>query len=118
MSDRDEARETDGSETIDTGDMTLRRGLQFHYEDGVAEAVVAVEGDRVLTVREYPSRESFREVADGAVATEVNEELRDIDAESIMDGSDGPTAGAAATGREATAPMGTEEPDEDDADGE
>lgn len=116
MSDDNEAT-PDGTDELDTGDLQLRQGRQFHYEDGVAEAVVAVEGDRVLTVREYPTREGFRGVADEAVSVDMNEELADIDAEAILEeqrGGPSADAGAAASGTEAVAPMGTEEPDEDD----
>ncbi|WP_254536534.1 hypothetical protein [Halomarina litorea] len=114
MSDESDTPGADGTDELDTGDLQLRQGRQFHYEDGVAEAVVTVEGDRVLTVREYPSREAFRTRADGAVSVDVNEELADIDAGAVLDGQDGgasASAGAAAAGTEAVAPMGTEGPD-------
>lgn len=110
MSERDENESTDADE--------LRQGLQFQYADGVAEAVVTTEGGRVLTVREYPTREAFRTVADEAVATETNEDLAALDAEALMGGATGPTAGASATGREAVAPMGTDDPDEEERDEE
>lgn len=105
MSNRDQDGEpTDADE--------LRQGLQFQYADGVAEAVVTTEGGRVLTVREYPTREAFRTVADEAVTTETNEELAALDAEALMGGATGPTAGASATARGEVAPMGTEDPED------
>ncbi len=107
---------TDSTGDIDSGDLRLAQGRQFHYEDGVVEAVVAAEGDRVLTVREYPAREQFRAVADRAVSVDTNEELADIDAESVLAGDTADpsaSAGAAVSGTENVAPAGTRAPDED-----
>jgi hypothetical protein len=104
----------------------LVRGRQYRYDDGVAEAVVANEEGRVLSVREYPDEEQFREAVSGAVTTEFNEVLANIDAEAIMgevredtrtDPAGDPESGtgAAATGTEDVAPAGTESPDDADA---
>lgn len=117
-----EGDETDGNDD-------LVRGRQYRYDDGVAEAVVATEEGRVLAVREYPSEERFREEIAGAVTTEFNDVLADIDADAIMgevregtrsDPASDPSAGsgAAATGTEDVAPAGTEAPEDDEDDAE
>lgn len=43
-----------------------RRADSYDHPDGTREIVFHVEGDRVLTVREYPDREAFREGVAGA----------------------------------------------------
>jgi len=37
------------------------KGDQYEHPDGTLEVVFAVEGDRVLAIREYPSTETFED---------------------------------------------------------
>lgn len=51
------------------------RGAEYHHPDGTIEIVFETTSDRVLTVREYPTRESFME----AIATaEYEGENREV----------------------------------------
>ncbi len=53
----------------DDADDGPRRADSYEHPDGTREVVFHVADDRVLTVREYPDREAFREgVADAADA--------------------------------------------------
>lgn len=55
--------------------MGTDRGAEYHHPDGTIEIVFEITSDRVLTVREYPTRESFME----AIATaEYEGEHREV----------------------------------------
>jgi hypothetical protein len=54
------------------------KGSQYIYEDGTVEVVFAVEGARVLTVREYPTRRLFESAISEAADADIHEEVADL----------------------------------------
>lgn len=54
------------------------KGEAYRHEDGTAEVVFATVGDRVLTVREYPTLDRFQQAIEAAESTGVNEEVAAI----------------------------------------
>jgi hypothetical protein len=54
------------------------RGDQFRHPDGTYEVVFHVEDDRVLTVREYPTDEAYRDATGEAAFEGVNEDVLDL----------------------------------------
>jgi acylphosphatase len=61
----------------------LERGRAYEHDDGTVEVVFAAEDGRVLTVREYPTRETCLRVLDAARFRGTNEavlDLPDVDA--------------------------------------
>lgn len=62
------------------------KGDWYRYDDGTAEIVFAVEGDRVLTVREYEGHETFSEaVGAGTYVGEHDEVIALPDVETFSD---------------------------------
>jgi len=75
-----------------------QNGDEFRYPDGTTEVVVAVEGSRVLSLREYPTLDRFRTATADAEATGTNETvaaLPDVDAFRGSSGSDPTDSGPA-----------------------
>lgn len=51
---------------VDDESVRPTKGDQYEHPDGTLEVVFAVEDDRVLVIREYPSTETFEDaVEDG-----------------------------------------------------
>lgn len=60
-----------------------KKADQYRFADGTAEVVFAVEGGRILTFREYPDIETFREAVESGEFQGVHqgvEELPGVDA--------------------------------------
>jgi len=54
------------------------KGSKYRYDDGTVEVVFAVEDDRVLTVREYPTRITFEDALARATYTGVYERVANL----------------------------------------
>lgn len=81
----------------DREDTATYRGAEYHLPDGTIEVVFETTDDRVLTVREYPTRESFTDAiatADFAGENEAVSTLPDVEAfaeqSASSDDDDGP----------------------------
>ena len=79
-------------DTDNTDDGTQpTEGQQYRHPDGTVEVVFALEGGRVLTLREYPTRDRFERAVDAATDTGIKEHvatLPDVD-EFADDGGTG-----------------------------
>ena len=51
----------------------LSKADEYRHPDGTVEVIFAIEGDRVLTVREYPEHDRFREAVSAATSVGTNE---------------------------------------------
>ncbi|MDR5674626.1 hypothetical protein RH858_15990 [Halalkaliarchaeum sp. AArc-GB] len=51
----------------------LSKADEYRHPDGTVEVIFAIEGDRVLTVREYPERDRFREAVSAATSVGTND---------------------------------------------
>ena len=56
----------------------LSKADEYRHPDGTVEVIFAIEGDRVLTVREYPERERFREAVSAATSVGTNEAVESL----------------------------------------
>ncbi len=54
------------------------KGSQYRHDDGTVEVVFATEGDRVLTVREYPTRDLFEAAIGAAVDDGTNRHVSEL----------------------------------------
>lgn len=62
------------------------KGDEYHHLDGTVEVVVATRGDRVLTVREFPSAEDFEDAVDAATYRGTHEAIASLtDPEELAD---------------------------------
>lgn len=67
------------------------KGSQYRYDDGTVEVVFTTEDGRVLTVREYPSIETFRETTDSASDAGTHESIAALpDSEAFAEEIDDP----------------------------
>lgn len=65
------ANETDDAEGLSKAD-------EYRHPDGTVEVIFAIEGDRVLTVREYPERGRFRDAVSAATSVGTNEAVESL----------------------------------------
>lgn len=65
------------------------KGDEFHYADGIVEIVIALESNRVLTLREYERVDVFSECVADATYQGINEDILNLPpAEAFSDHSD------------------------------
>ncbi|VTT88136.1 hypothetical protein DM2_1470 [Halorubrum sp. DM2] len=57
---------------------SARKAAEYRHDDGSVEIVFAVDGGRVLTVREYPDEETFEAATEGAEYTGQHEGVSDL----------------------------------------
>lgn len=58
-------------------------GAEYELNEGVREVVFETVGDRVLTVREYPTRNEFRKSVASATYRGENEAVRELDIDAF-----------------------------------
>lgn len=58
-------------------------GAEFEFSDGVLEVVFETVGDRVLTVREYPTRREFLRSVGSATYRGENEAVRELEIDAF-----------------------------------
>ncbi|WP_259535336.1 hypothetical protein [Halalkaliarchaeum sp. AArc-CO] len=56
----------------------LSKADEYRHPDGTLEVIFELEGDRVLTVREYPNRDRFRDAVSAATAVGTNEAVESL----------------------------------------
>lgn len=72
----------------DREDTATYRGAEYRLPDGTIEVVFETTADRVLTVREYPTRESFTDAIAAAEFEGENEAVSTLpDVEAFADKS-------------------------------
>lgn len=70
----------------DRNDERPTKGRQFRHDDGTIEVVFATEGERVLTVLEYPTRRAFERRIHDATDEGIHQEVADLpDVEAFVD---------------------------------
>lgn len=70
----------------DREDTATNRGAEYRHPDGTIEIVFETTADRVLTVREYPTREAFMEAIAAAEHEGENREVANLpDVEAFVE---------------------------------
>ncbi|WP_254838786.1 hypothetical protein [Natronomonas marina] len=72
-----------------TDDTEPTTGRQYRHDDGIFEVVFEVEEGRVLTVREYPTREAFEDAVATATDAGIHEAVAELpDPAAFVDADD------------------------------
>lgn len=61
-----------------TDDTEPAKGSQYRHGDGTVEVVFAVEDERVLVVREYPTIDAFENAIADATDAGIHEQVADL----------------------------------------
>lgn len=71
----------------DEGGSPAARGAEFRFDDGTIEIVFETTAGRVLTLREYPTHDSFERAVERASYHGLHEQVADLpDIDAFRDG--------------------------------